>query len=214
MRHPPIQIGQRFGRLTVIEQMAERRNGKIVWHCLCDCGNETYVTTGNLNNDVVSCGCKHKQPEIKDITGKRYGKLVVIEKTDERRHGVVVWKCQCDCGKITKVTTGNLNNGHIRSCGCLRYDHNQGIDIKGQRFGRLVALERTDQKYINCFLWKCRCDCGREVLIPTNRLRSGGAKSCGCVRKKGVSTGIGARRSGKCPDVRTESLYVLVVIRV
>lgn len=50
--------GQRFGRLIAKYPTAERKNGKVVWHCKCDCGNEidvtiTYLTSG----DTLSCGC-------------------------------------------------------------------------------------------------------------------------------------------------------------
>ena len=39
-----------------------------------------------------------------DLTGKRYGRLTVIEKTDQRANGSVVWRCQCDCGNECFVT--------------------------------------------------------------------------------------------------------------
>ena len=55
-----------------------------------------------------------------DITGQRFGRLVAIRPTEERRDGKVLWECQCDCGNITKVRQGNLSQGLVRSCGCLR----------------------------------------------------------------------------------------------
>lgn len=54
-----------------------------------------------------------------DITGQRFGRLVVIKPTNKRKHGYVVWLCLCDCGKNVEATTRNLINNHIRSCGCL-----------------------------------------------------------------------------------------------
>lgn len=56
-----------------------------------------------------------------DLIGKRFGRLIVIEKGIPTRgeHGTV-WKCKCDCGNEKYVTTGNLNGGTVRSCGCLR----------------------------------------------------------------------------------------------
>lgn len=61
--------------------------------------------------------------KIKDLTGKRFGSLVVL-----RREGKIgkhiAWICKCDCGSITKPITGNnLKNGHVRSCGCLYKKH-------------------------------------------------------------------------------------------
>ena len=59
-------------------------------------------------------------------------------------------------------------------------------DITGQRFGRLVVVEATNQfKYKqNSRIWKCLCDCGNEVLLPEINFiyKSSGTKSCGCIR--------------------------------
>lgn len=53
-----IQSGDRFGRLTVIGDAGVRRNGAIVWTCVCDCGNLKDVPTGSLQQGVTrSCGC-------------------------------------------------------------------------------------------------------------------------------------------------------------
>lgn len=48
------------------------------------------------------------------------------------------------------------------------------IDITGQRFGRLVAIERIDKR------WKCICDCGNTTLSDSYQLRNGITVSCGC----------------------------------
>lgn len=54
-----------------------------------------------------------------DETGNTYGRLIVIERagTQNRKR---LWLCRCECGGENVVTTGNLRNGGIRSCGCLR----------------------------------------------------------------------------------------------
>lgn len=50
--------GQRFGRLTVLYLLPERKNKKAVWKCRCDCGNETSVVGYRLTTGVTqSCGC-------------------------------------------------------------------------------------------------------------------------------------------------------------
>ena len=45
--------------------------------------------------------------------------MIALVPTDERRHGSIVWKCQCDCGNIHYVTTELLLGGNVKSCGCL-----------------------------------------------------------------------------------------------
>lgn len=58
----------------------------------------------------------------KDLTGKRFGKLVAIAPTDMRKYGHIVWKCICDCGNIKLVRSIYLTNGDTQSCGCLKKD--------------------------------------------------------------------------------------------
>lgn len=50
--------GQRFGRLTVVSKAEGRKNGCILWNCICDCGNEVIVPSGRLTSERKrSCGC-------------------------------------------------------------------------------------------------------------------------------------------------------------
>lgn len=51
----------------------------------------------------------------------------------------------------------------------------------GVRFGRLKVIERTDQKQHACNMYRCTCDCGKDVLVRSDRLRSGEVQSCGCL---------------------------------
>jgi hypothetical protein len=58
---------------------------------------------------------------IKDITGMRFGKLIVIEITDERsKRGLVRWLCKCDCGKTIITLGSRLREGSVKSCGCYQ----------------------------------------------------------------------------------------------
>lgn len=52
-----------------------------------------------------------------DLTGKRFGRLVVLCRVEHEKKGVK-WKCRCDCGKETIVFGGSLRNGQTQSCGC------------------------------------------------------------------------------------------------
>lgn len=52
-------------------------------------------------------------------------------------------------------------------------------NIKGQKFGRLTALE-----YVGKSKWLCRCDCGNDYIVSTNYLISGHTKSCGCINEE------------------------------
>lgn len=54
-----------------------------------------------------------------DLTGQRFGRLVVLERAGSGKDGGALWSCVCDCGKKTTVTSRNLCRGHTQSCGCL-----------------------------------------------------------------------------------------------
>jgi len=56
--------------------------------------------------------------KIRDLTGQRFGRLVVLYDTGERRGGQVIWRCRCDCGNKVDVRSGNLTSGNSMSCGC------------------------------------------------------------------------------------------------
>lgn len=61
------------------------------------------------------------------------------------------------------------------------------IDLSGKRFGRLVVVEKTDQRSDGFVVWKCKCDCGNETFVRSSSLRSGSTQSCGCLNKERVS---------------------------
>ena len=54
-----------------------------------------------------------------DLTGKKFGRLVVIEGIEKRsKNGRVLWKCLCDCGNYSTVCSSDLKSGNTKSCGC------------------------------------------------------------------------------------------------
>lgn len=60
-------------------------------------------------------------PPLVDLTAKRFGKLVVIKRIENRKEKTR-WLCQCDCGNWTEKTGSDLNSGRSRSCGCIRLE--------------------------------------------------------------------------------------------
>lgn len=56
------------------------------------------------------------------------------------------------------------------------------FDLTGQNFGRLLVIEYSHQSRANVRLYKCLCDCGKEVFATVSALRKGTKKSCGCLR--------------------------------
>lgn len=165
--------GKRFGKLTILDY----DKAKEKWKCQCDCGSITYKTTGHLNAGSVSCGCSRKN----DLTGRRFGKLIVVEKTEKRYNGAIVWRCQCDCGKLCEKSSNQLNSGCATSCGC---NWRQPALREGERYGRLIAVRPTEKRSARSVVWECRCDCGNTINVRATMLTSGHTTSCGCVKRE------------------------------
>lgn len=114
-------VGKKFGRLTVIQNTGKRSNdGRCpIWLCQCECGNYKEVSSAALlSGHTRSCGCLSIGAHGPDLTGKKYGKLIVLMKDKENPNK---WICQCECGNIKSITGYNLYSGVTSSCGCINY---------------------------------------------------------------------------------------------
>ena len=172
--------GKRFGYLVVTEAVRNEK-GELLWQCKCDCGNLTTAKTGHLNAGAkISCGCKRVKMR-QDLTGKRFGKLTVLRRSEEKRerNRSILWECQCDCGNRCLKSTGELNAGLAASCGCAW--RSSSIQV-GYRYGRLTALNPTDKRSNRTVIWKCCCDCGNIIEARATLLQSGKIRSCGCIK--------------------------------
>lgn len=98
---------------------------------------------------MPSCGClkyvgfkSHFSDTFVDLTGQRFENLLVKEigpviKTGKDKKKRRTWKCLCDCGQITYVTTGDLVSGNTKSCGCL-------ISVGEKRIAELLSKAHID----------------------------------------------------------------------
>lgn len=191
---------KRFGRLTVIRRVDDKilpsEKHQTMFECKCDCGNIIITSSGRLmSGKTKSCGCLAKEVNSKnhfvDLTGQRFGRLVVIKRVDDHvtpsgRH-IVMFQCHCDCGNITIVPAESLTNGNTRSCGCYSVDsaiQRNTIDIINKRFGRLTVVKQVETiNHRTRFL--CHCDCGSNVIVDGCNLRNGYTQSCGCLKSRG-----------------------------
>lgn len=129
--------------------------------------------------------------KILDLTSKQFGNLTVLSLSSERSSdGSRIWICKCACGNIGKYPANKLNFGKCVQCyDCGRKNKiNAGhiqIDIKGHRSGRLVAMERTEDKHSDgSSLWLCFCDCGSKIKLTSCQFKSKERVSCGCYRSE------------------------------
>ncbi len=62
------------------------------------------------------------KPIIKDLVGRTFGYLTVLEATNKRQRRNIIWKCRCRCGKEVEIPTTVLLGGNTTSCGCLNVE--------------------------------------------------------------------------------------------
>jgi hypothetical protein len=185
--------GTVFGQLTVIKE-TRLPDGRRAMLCHCGCGKMKDVSTGSLlNGSAKSCGCGNMGAVVPP--GTVFGRWTVIEEAPAAI-GRRAMLCECECGTRKIVQLHTLRKGLSKSCGCLRKSPDwrppNFRDMTGERFGRLVVIRcigsRTGKPRANsrpdvAMDWLCICDCGKEKVITTGALRSGGTISCGCARR-------------------------------
>lgn len=164
------------------------KNNQTMWKCKCKCGNEKIASGHDLRaGNTKSCGCLKREhpPNRIDLTGKRFGRLIVLGDPKPGKRGTV-WKCLCDCGTICYKVSRDLMNGNTSSCGCYKRDlHSTMNDLTNQTFGELTALYTDSVAKDGQRIWTCRCSCGKIIQVRAGALRSGSIISCGCKKSKG-----------------------------
>lgn len=81
------------------------------------------------------------------------------------------------------------------------------LDLTGQKFGKLTVIKQAEH-YISPkgkykARWFCLCECGNEVIVHADSLKSGRTTSCGCVRKEKTSN------INKKHGLRNSRLYIV-----
>lgn len=180
-------IGNRYGKLVVVERAENNKKGNTMWKCQCDCGKTKIALGYDLTHGrTVSCGCNNVgkvSPQREDITGQRFGTLTAVSVNNEMSCGnSIKWNCVCDCGAKVVVSHSNLKSGHTMSHrGCALKERPYNFEyLSGMRFGRLTVV-RESGRINGKVAWLCKCDCGNEKVVTGNALRCGDTRSCGCL---------------------------------
>ena len=183
----PIEIGKRFGYLTVIDNIYKQdKYGHNIHYCKCkcDCGNTKEVYKYSLlKGATISCGCG----DGKQIIGERFGALLVIGDTDYE-HGCGLHRkvrCACDCGNIVDIRASELRAGHKIDCGC-QTRRKIGIsridDLTGRDFGDLHVIGRDMDAVYGTGIharWLCKCSlCGSVTSVRRELLLDYGKNKC------------------------------------
>ena len=121
-------------------------NNEAYWNCECPVCHKIWQVRGShLNEPSPISMCKNcsslktlsqfKKPFYKDLTNKRFGKLIALEKLNRENSRTYLWKCKCDCGNECIKEAQYLLNEDVQSCGCTR--------SKGEN---LITAILTEQK--------------------------------------------------------------------
>ncbi|MGV8905919.1 MAG: hypothetical protein ACOH15_04915 [Acetobacterium sp.] len=132
-------------------------------------------------------------PPRKDLTGLRFGHLVVLKQADKIGNDTHrAWLCHCDCGNEIILRGFLLTGGKNTHCGCL---NKIKVNILGKKYGRLTVIGFAKNDNYQNAQWLCRCDCGTEKIINGANLRRGAIQSCGCLKLEQNAADMQGRRT-------------------
>ena len=150
------EIGNQYGKLTVIafDHIADDR--RYVWKCRCDCGNIITARITALHNGSVfqcqECAKQERASQAIDETGNIYGKLTVLQRDFSKPNSQknAYWLCQCECGNKVIVKGTKLRNGQ-QSCGCIKSKGELKINqlLTNNNISYKTQIQFEDCKYIN-----------------------------------------------------------------
>lgn len=140
-------------------------------------------------------------PAFKDLTGQRFGRLVVQQFTDRRDSRSVIWSCRCDCGNVTEGSSRNLCAGALASCGCLNTETSaqRRLHLVGEMFGRLTVLECIGINKWGNLMWRCSCSCKCKTVVVAGghlQTQTKPTLSCGCISRESTSQRFAGRTDG------------------
>lgn len=146
-------IGKKYGKLTITSYFGQKKSGTPIFCVTCECGN-TYLKVGLdmlESGKTKDCGCSKRNI---DLIGKKFGRLLVVEKTNKRINRSVVWKCLCDCGNYFFASSKCLNDNNVKSCGCIRKEREHfAIDSKLYKLWTSIITRCTNPNHEYYYLY-------------------------------------------------------------
>lgn len=192
---------RKFGRLKAVIDSGRDESGSPLWLCRCKCGKAGMASADALKSGAVdSCGClawsecrcgvrfandgqifcdecrENAEDSLKDWTGRKFERLVVLRRGPQSRYGQRTWFCLCKCGNETRpIFQHNLERGYSRSCGCLQKE------VVSRRMRRVWTPEEDE-------------------ALKTSTIREMHERfgiSNGTIMNRRLELGISPRRAGK-----------------
>lgn len=211
-------VGNKYGNLTVIEELPPHitPNGskQRIVRCQCACGNVFDIRLSQARKNQKCSKCASKDRRI-DITGKRFGGLLVTSMADDyyspSGNRLSRCNCLCDCGNTCTVLMSGLVTGSTTSCGCKKntagllvdnmdllskydYEKNAALDIS-------TLTARSSKK----IWWKCSC-CGNSWYATIASQNDSIKHGCPYCSGRLVVEGKNDLQS-QCPEIALEWDY-------
>lgn len=198
---------KKYGHLKVVKRMEDKilpsGQHKRMWLCVCDCGNERVVEAYNLTSGVVSsCGCisylgDKAYERYNSLMGDKYGRLTVLKRVEDKilsnNTKIPQWYCKCECGKEEVFSSKYLKRAKKPMCSACNeaFGNKQYIDIVGKKYGRLTVKGQIGDKIYESGkqmkMYLCSCECGNDIEVSRQYLKSSSNPSCNTCRKNDSS---------------------------
>lgn len=118
-------------------------------------------------------------PKRIDLTGKKFGKWIVISFAFTK--DCAYWNCKCDCERSFVVKSSNLICGGSKQCSHCR---DKIENLVGKIFGALTVESRATNGNANQLRYNCTCSCGNKIIVHACNLKNDHSRSCkgiGCI---------------------------------
>lgn len=168
MKVSEITIGETYNHIQIISDLGYHKPDHR-YGCKCIlCGKEFEISAKHVGK-VKTCRECCEKAKITDLSGQRFGRLIVIERAGRNLtpNGTsqTMWRCKCDCGNETTVKYIALTLGNTRSCGCGEIENRRAIGIRPKS----ERVKKTNAEYEYGF---------NISQHPTNRIWRGMKSRC------------------------------------
>jgi hypothetical protein len=137
-------------------------------------------------------------PSKIDLTGKRFGRLLVLQEHDRSANHKIRWLCLCDCGRSIVAIGADMVSLHQQSCGCLKRE------LASKRMAKLSFRHGLSGSYFGRAWKSMRQRCYNAATRDFARWGGRGIRMCDFIRSapQSLETLLGKRPPGMSIDRR------------
>lgn len=166
--------GRSVNKWTVLKRCGKSKQGGILWECMCECGGTYKRTYSDIKRSTHCIKCEHSK-RLQNLTGKRFGKLEVIEFAEYKgKWKVAYWVVVCKCGLLRITSRSSIIKSRNNFCYlCSSLDKNDTLfksfinTLKWSALVRDLPL-RLSLKKIRLLI---QLPCHYCNLPPSNRIK-------------------------------------------